>query len=77
MVTMGCKDLDALDTAMVEAKQDDAISGQRFDAGDNEERWVEITYAGALDTLVEEGFVNLDEKTAILENEVDTIIFYR
>ena len=76
IVYMGCKDLADLADKVTEDLSNQLT--EHVDGGGNNEVWIEIDNENifALDVLAELGFISEGEKSEIIKNETDTILFY-
>jgi hypothetical protein len=73
IVYVGCKELQSLNTVLEDLS--DQLTEHVDGAGENE-IWIEIDNDFALDILSDHGFITNDEKTEIIKNGADTILFY-
>ena len=74
IVYMSSKDLWSLEDT-IETELADQMT-KHVDGAEENEIWVEIDNDFALDILTDHGFISKDEKTEIIKNGVDTILFY-
>ena len=75
IVYIGCEDLCDLEEDLHDAGLTDQVSNH-IDGANEGEVWVEVDNDFALDILAEHRFISQNEKTEIIENGVDTVLFY-